>query len=162
MYLDMLPVIIASMMIYQSQARRTNCFLESFTGFYTPKSSCTIRELVICRMILWTEWDIGVAYYFELVIRVTADYMQLFFGLKHLQDTIGGLVHKGIVFPKLGQDKIGEDMLKTKPYIHLTLNPQLEQEGFKIICGTIMIFRVLILPRRGVGHRTSVSELLMT
>lgn len=28
-----------------------------------------IQELLICSMIFWTKWDIGIAYYFEVVTR---------------------------------------------------------------------------------------------
>jgi hypothetical protein len=96
-------------------------------------------------MIVSVKWDRGVADYCEVVTGVIVYYMQLFFGLNHLQDIIQGLVHKGIVFPKLGQDKIGEEKLKTKPFIYLTLSPELEEEGLKIISGGNNFLQCLVL-----------------
>ena len=57
--------------------------------------SLSIREQVICEMIISVKWDRGVADYCEVVTGVIVYYMQLFFGLNHLQDIIQGLVHKG-------------------------------------------------------------------
>jgi hypothetical protein len=91
--------------------------------------SLRIQELLICMKIIETEWDIGDAPYSELVARLIPDCPQLFYGLKHIQDTIQGLVHQGIVFQKLGH-------VETKPYIYLTLSPELEQEGFKAMSGS--------------------------
>lgn len=104
-----------------------------------------IRELAICNMIISIEWSREVADYSDLVTNVIVDYMQLFFGLNHLHDIIQGLVHKGILFPKLGQDEIGKEKLKTKPFIYLTLSPELEEEGFKIISGDNKFLQCLVL-----------------
>ena len=108
-------------------------------------SHLSIREQVICEMIVSEKWDRGVADYCEVVTGVIAYYMQLFFDLNHLQDIIQGLAHKGIVFPKLGQDEIGEEKLKTKPFIYLTLSPELEEEGLKIISGGNNFLQSLVL-----------------
>ena len=94
-----------------------------------------MRELALCSMILWTIWDIGAAYYDELIRRIVTSYMGLFSGLNHLQDTIQALVHKGIVVQKIGYALIGKEQSKSKPFIHLTLSPELVDKGLKSISG---------------------------
>jgi hypothetical protein len=59
-----------------------------------------IRELAVCYMIICTEWDVDAPFYFELVSRIVCEFMKLFFGLNHIQDTIQDLIHKGDYNPK--------------------------------------------------------------
>ena len=92
----------------------------------------TIRELAVCYMIIWTEWDMGTPFYSELILRIVSQFMKLFFSLKHIQDTIQGLIHKGIIIPMLCCDD-----KKLEPYIYLMLNPKLEEEGYKTISGQL-------------------------
>lgn len=89
-----------------------------------------IRELAICYTILLARWDIGTVFYFELVPRVIGKFMKLFFGLKHIQDTIQGLIHKGIIIPVIAC--YGEN---GNPYIYLTLCRDLEERAYCMMSG---------------------------
>lgn len=89
-----------------------------------------IRELAICYTILLATWDIGTVFYFELVPRVIGRFMKLFFSLKYIQDTIQGLIHKGIIVPIIGRnDENGN------PYIYLTLCRDLEEQAYSMMSG---------------------------
>ena len=94
-----------------------------------------MRELAVCSEVLWTIWDIGAADYNQVIYRIVTSYMGLFSGLSQLQNTIQFLVHKGIVFQKIGYALIGEEQSKSKPFIHLTLSPELVDKGLKSISG---------------------------
>jgi hypothetical protein len=89
-----------------------------------------IRELAVCYEILSTTWDIGTVFYFELVPRTIGSFMKLFFGLKHIQDTIQGLIHKGIIIPMIGRNNENENS-----YIYLTLCRELEEQAYSIMSG---------------------------
>jgi hypothetical protein len=90
----------------------------------------TVRELAVCHMIIWTKWDLGTPFYFELILRIVSQFMKLFFSLKHIQDTIQGLIHEGIIIPMLGRNDENDN-----PYIYLSLSRELEDEAYKAISG---------------------------
>jgi hypothetical protein len=59
------------------------------------------QELHICRTIVWTLWDIGTPYYFEVVVRIVKHNhikrRKPFSSIKDIEDIIQILVHKGIL-----------------------------------------------------------------
>jgi hypothetical protein len=89
-----------------------------------------IRELALCHQIIGVERDGWDPSYFEIIARIISKYMKLFFGLKHIQDTIQDLIHKEIVIPMIVRNESTD-----KPYILLTLNPELEEQVLKSISG---------------------------
>ena len=94
-----------------------------------------MRELAVCSEMIWAIWDIGAADYDQVIYRIVTSCMGLFSGLSQLQNTIQVLVHKGIVVQKIGYALIGKEQSKSKPFIHLTLSPELVDKGLKSISG---------------------------
>jgi hypothetical protein len=59
------------------------------------------QELQVCRTVIWTMWDIGTPYYFEVVARILNSphekRSKIFSNIKEVEDTIQRLVRKGIL-----------------------------------------------------------------